>query len=60
MQQLSILGKIIHFVLSCGKDKVYEMLIKPDEKIDSTACACAQLIFQGLDKIGQERTTSRR
>lgn len=36
------------------RDKVYDMLIQPDENIDGIACACAQLIFQGLHKLLQK------
>lgn len=36
------------------RDKVYDMLIQPDENIDDIACACAQLIFKGLHKLLQK------
>lgn len=36
------------------REKVYNMLIQPDENIDGIACACAQLIFQGLHKLLQK------
>lgn len=36
------------------RDKVYNMLIQPDENLDGIACACAQLIFQGLHKLLQK------